>query len=713
VVFVDGHCRVPSPTLLRDMVDLFERSGADCLARPQPQVPGAPGTVARAIAAARASPFGHSTASTIYSDAEGPVSPVSAGAMYRREVFDRVGNFDPSFDACEDVEFNWRVERAGLACWSSPKLGVRYEPRRTMRALLRQMSRYGLGRARLHRKHPASFRPEALVPALFVLGLPALLVAPWLPIAGALAVVAPYASYAVLSVVFSVRAAARHGWDLLPWLPFAFLTIHAGLGWGYLRGLATRRPRDGAGAGEHERSARAASQRLLRSPGGAAAVAGRVVQPMAGAWRRSPVRALTPAAEALLGLSADEAHAVERVRLRALLLHAHATVPFHRARIDAAGANMEDPHALLAALPPLTRADVAARAADLLSSAYRGRALLEARTGGTTSAPVPFLQSRRASAFKDAATVALRRRMGWHPGMRVAWLWGAMQDAPSKVRGPWRRAKAALTARVVDRERFLPANDLSPARLDAFAAALARFRPDVLQAYPSAGDLLARRVRETGASVRIPTVVLTAEPVFDVQRERIREAFGARVWSFYGARECGWIAADCVEGRLHVNTAGVVVRTTEDGRILVTDLVNGAMPLIAYEIGDRGALGSHACRCGDPRPHLASIEGRLNDVFVLPSGRRVPGVVVDVRAYRVGQGILETQLVQERPGALHVRYVPGPGFRPEHVETLRARLESTFAGELTLAFESVPRILPEPNGKVRYCVSRLPQEVGG
>src|SRR5262245_50648286 len=31
---IDGHCRLPSRTLVRDMVDLFERTGADCLARP-------------------------------------------------------------------------------------------------------------------------------------------------------------------------------------------------------------------------------------------------------------------------------------------------------------------------------------------------------------------------------------------------------------------------------------------------------------------------------------------------------------------------------------------------------------------------------------------------------------------------------------------------------------------------------------------------------
>ena len=247
VTIVDGHCRIPSTTLWQDMVALFERTGADCLARPQPLVPGDAGPMARAIAAARTSPFGHSLGSTIYDDREREVSPTSAGASYRREVFEQVGTFDPTFDACEDVELNYRCEQAGLLCWTSPKLAVQYEPRRTLRALYKQMHRYGLGRARLHRKHPSAFSWESLVPAGFVAGVPVavlgglLLPAPWRWVA-----VAPYALYLVLTAIASLVTARRAGWSLLPRLPFVFPTIHAGLGVGYLTGWMTRRPRPAA-----------------------------------------------------------------------------------------------------------------------------------------------------------------------------------------------------------------------------------------------------------------------------------------------------------------------------------------------------------------------------------------------------------------------------------------------------------------------------------
>jgi glycosyltransferase involved in cell wall biosynthesis len=244
VAYVDGHCRIESRTWLASLVDLFERTGADCLARPQPLVPEEPTLRARAIAAARTSRFGHGVSSEIYGDREGRASPVSSGAAYRREVFERVGTFDESFDACEDVEFNWRVEHAGLSCWTSPRLAVRYEPRRTFSALFRQMRRYGRGRAHLHRKHPAAFALDSLAPAAFVLGIPVAAAAaalPALPSAVRLAATAPYALYAALTLAASVLAARRRGFALLPLLPIAFATVHAGLGVGYLAGLVARR----------------------------------------------------------------------------------------------------------------------------------------------------------------------------------------------------------------------------------------------------------------------------------------------------------------------------------------------------------------------------------------------------------------------------------------------------------------------------------------
>ena len=171
VLLVDGHCDLEGDRYLSELAEAFQRSGADCLGRPQPQDVTNPTALQRAIAAARSSRLGHHPDSFIYSSDEQFVPAESVAVAYRRSVFQKVGYFDENFDACEDVEFNHRVDRAGLRCFFTPAIAAHYAPRDTLRGLFRQMVRYGRGRIRLWRKHPETFSWGIVPPLLFVIGL--------------------------------------------------------------------------------------------------------------------------------------------------------------------------------------------------------------------------------------------------------------------------------------------------------------------------------------------------------------------------------------------------------------------------------------------------------------------------------------------------------------------------------------------------------------
>ncbi len=243
---VDGHCHIEGKQLFRNTVRCFLENKADCLGRPQTLDPPGLTTFQKAVAAARASRLGRSGSSLIYSDFEGYASPVSNGAAYGRNVFVKAGYVDENFDACEDVEFNYRVEKAGLVCFSSPSLRVRYFPRENLRGLFRQMTRYGRGRFRFLKKHPDAFAPETMIPALFLAGmiLPLLFGSVLLLFGDAPvfleavfgATVLPYILYAMMIIGGSARIAAATGWRFFPFLPAIFLAIHAGLGWGFIHG---------------------------------------------------------------------------------------------------------------------------------------------------------------------------------------------------------------------------------------------------------------------------------------------------------------------------------------------------------------------------------------------------------------------------------------------------------------------------------------------
>ena len=234
-VIVDGHCVIPDRQYLRNLVDAFETSGADCLGRPQPLDAPSASTFQRAVSVARASRLGHNPGSDIYSDTPKFVEPQSTAVAYRRGVFQTVGLFDERFDACEDVEFNHRVHVAGLTCYFAPVLKVLYHPRGSFPALFRQLGRYGRGRARLAAKHTDSLTLPALVPPLWLV---------WLVIGAVFAVTLPGFGwlYVVsvglyLTVVLGASAWLGRGQSVAvrTQIPAVFVGIHAGFGWGFLR----------------------------------------------------------------------------------------------------------------------------------------------------------------------------------------------------------------------------------------------------------------------------------------------------------------------------------------------------------------------------------------------------------------------------------------------------------------------------------------------
>jgi succinoglycan biosynthesis protein ExoA len=245
LIVIDGHCELDGPEYFRELAEAFRRSGADCVGRPQPLDVSGATKLQRAVAAARASWLGHHPDSHIYSTAERFVPPQSVAVAYRRSVFETVGLFDERFDACEDVEFNHRVDRAGLRCFFTPRVRARYVPRSDLRGLFRQMARYGRGRVRLARKHPETFNVRGFVPAVLLLGLAAGLalcwLSPWLMMlyAGAIAL---YAS--VVLLVSAALAVGGRDLALLPWLPLVFFTVHAGAGAGILLELLAGRAGD-------------------------------------------------------------------------------------------------------------------------------------------------------------------------------------------------------------------------------------------------------------------------------------------------------------------------------------------------------------------------------------------------------------------------------------------------------------------------------------
>lgn len=232
IIRVDGHTII-APDYVRRCVETLKTTRADNVGGAMDPVGLTP--QGRAIAAAGKSPF---AVPTVFHVSLTPqvTDTVYLGA-WPREVFDRVGLFNPAVNINEDYELNYRIRQAGGTIYFSPTIKATYYGRQTLRALWLQYFRYGATKQRMLRLHPGSLQPRQVVAPAFVA---ALLVGPLLGIAFPLLLVLwgmMLVVYAGLTAFFTTRTAARTK-EVSVWrVALVFPTIHLAWGLGFWAGL--------------------------------------------------------------------------------------------------------------------------------------------------------------------------------------------------------------------------------------------------------------------------------------------------------------------------------------------------------------------------------------------------------------------------------------------------------------------------------------------
>lgn len=159
---------------------------------------------------------------------------------------------------------------------------------------------------------------------------------------------------------------------------------------------------------------------------------------------------------------------------------------------------------------------------------------------------------------------------------------------------------------------------------------------------------------------------------------------------------------------LEIVREGRAARQGEEGEILVTDLLNFAMPLIRYRIGDVGVWEAGDCLCGRKLPRLKRVAGRATDFLVGHDGRLVSGPFLTLAAVGKRPSISQLQIRQSRVGQVQFRIVRGPRFQdPDDLQFLEQTARA-YLGEATeVEWEFVEELTSEASGKFLFCVSQV------
>ena len=322
-------------------------------------------------------------------------------------------------------------------------------------------------------------------------------------------------------------------------------------------------------------------------------------------------------------------------RLAALLQYAVNEIPFYRSRVTSPK---------LSAFPILRKEDVHAHFEELMEPSllaeYRGEkkkarySWVEVKTGGSTGTPTVVIHDRDFRDWGRAGRLYSQHLCGFPLGTPFFMLWGSMRDISESKDSATKRVLNTLLD-VHPLNAFL----MDETRMRDYLRQMRESSIDHLMAYVDAAHQLARFAEESGTPIRpLRSVMACAGTVTDDDRATLSRVFGARVHNKYGSRECADMACECAAGGFHIYATGVHLEIVDDagqpvppgttGRILVTLLHNRRFPLIRYEIGDIGALGTKTCPCGSPLPLLERVEGRISEIITAANGAYVSPVYI-------------------------------------------------------------------------------------
>jgi phenylacetate-CoA ligase len=410
----------------------------------------------------------------------------------------------------------------------------------------------------------------------------------------------------------------------------------------------------------------------------------------------------------------EELHEVQMRRLRELLIHAAAHVPYYGRIFAECGLNPASVQSVedIQSLPFLNKEIIRRERGNLLADDAPRYQPRPHRSAGTTGQPIIIQMDRRRHSIAWADMYRWWNAGGWQLGDKQFVIAGAALH-PRQVSG----FRARLYGKLNRFEEFT-SFDLTPALLDRALRRLSQSKPPVyVRGYASSVYELAQRAAEVRWTGHVDAVFTTAEMLFPQQRARIEDSLRTRVFDQWGCRDGGISAFECDHHRcLHLAVENAVVEVIRDGRpaspgqsgeVVATDLFSYAMPIIRYKVGDWATMSSESCACGRGLPLVASVEGRVSGFLIGSDGRRIHGEFFS-HVFWGTPWVRQFQVVQDDLSEIVVRIVPEPMPSKEAVEEVRALMQQQAGPHSTVRIEFVDDIPPGPMGKRQFIVCRVP-----
>jgi phenylacetate-CoA ligase len=264
--------------------------------------------------------------------------------------------------------------------------------------------------------------------------------------------------------------------------------------------------------------------------------------------------------------------------------------------------------------------------------------------------------------------------------------------------------------------------DLSDEILEKVLLKFQNKKFDYINGYTSSIVLFAKFLQKknivlTSVCPTLKCCVVTSEMLFDEDKILMEKQFGVPIINEYGASELDLIAFQNRNDEWQINSETLFVEILDEnnnvlpngkeGRIVITSLYNKAHSFIRYDIGDIGILDEKSTL---KKPILKKLIGRTNDIAILPSGKKSPGLTF----YYVTKSIIEDDgnvkefvVKQTKIDTFDIEYVSQKELDNNQIKTIGKAISTYLENGLHFNFIRKEKLTRSKSGKLKQFVSLI------
>ncbi len=385
------------------------------------------------------------------------------------------------------------------------------------------------------------------------------------------------------------------------------------------------------------------------------------------------------------------------------------SVPFYQSYFYEKRLSIEDFHNLddLKKLPIITKDILKNNFEHLKISNYSGKTY-EMKSSGSTGEQTTVLVDKNVN--EEVFSTQL-----------LFWSWGGFfMGAPHLQTGmSLKRGIVKYLKDLIFLCSYRSAFELSDDAIEKIIKTIKHKNIKYLFGYASSIFLIAKYIKNCNMDIRLHKIFIWGDCLFPHYRILIEEVFSCKVSDCYGLGEGLQVACQCeMNDSLHIAEHHVIVEImdssyqrscndNEIGKVIVTRLMPGPMPLLRYDTGDIASFIPGVCDCGRSLRMLTRIQGRDTDIIRSPKGDRLI-VHFFTQIFEMIPEIKQFQVRQSHLEAIDILYIPDNGFGEELLKRIQEQIHDNCKYKFKINFKKVDDIPLEKSNKRRFVISSFP-----